>query len=421
MEVSGLSAITAAMTMNTQELPFDVMNPEFTRNPHPIFAHLRSAAPALYWPTGKGYLFSRYRDVIALFRESRLGHDHTLGAGLPAEVKAAFPDYAAMFDTGFNRDPAEHLRIRKIVNPVFSPRAVEAHRPKIESVLNGLLDQLPREGVINVAAQYSRHYPVRVIAGMLGIPPGYEAEFVAFAEAIIVVALAPLPPDVFASYMPAVSQGMKIVRECIAERRAHPGENDLMSQLIAACDEEHRLSNEHLLSLVAGIVVGGSDTTVHLTSYAILELLRHPDQLALLRSDDSLARGALDETLRYNNFSRFPLPRWVTEPFSYEGVSLERGMPVYLNLPAAFRDPDFAPDVEVYNIKRPVTTSPWFGFGPHFCLGSSLARMEADIALRSFLRRYPSIELAGEPVYGTHPVIRDIVDLPLRVKSSPDA
>ena len=202
-------------------------------------------------------------------------------------------------------------------------------------------------------------------------------------------------------------------------RRASPLADDLLSLLIHACDDADRLTDGELLSLVSGLLIGGSDTTVHLTTYTLHELLRHPDQMALLRADPGLTRSALDETLRYNSFGRGGgLARFVREEFTYEGVTLRRGQPVFLNMLSAFRDPEFVADADVFDIRRRTHSSPWFGYGPHFCVGASLARMEAEMALQMFLARYPTIELAGPAVYGTHPILRDIVDLPVRVDSA---
>ncbi|MCB9703350.1 MAG: cytochrome P450 [Myxococcales bacterium] len=397
--------------------PFD---PDFVRDPHPLFRRFREEAPIYFWPEGQGNIFFRYRDVMALLREPRLTTDATLGAGYPAELRAAFPDFVALRDNDLQTvSPEAHARIRKLVNPLFGPRALEAHRPRVAEIIGEVIDALPREGVINVFADFARRYPVQVIASLLNIPPGDEATFIDLADSLIATLLPGMPPEVFASYMPAISRGVQLVRRLVDERRAEPIEGDLFSRLINACDEDERLSDGELLSLVSGLLVGGSDTTVHLTTYAILELLRHPDQLALVRADPSLARSALDETLRYNSFGRIGgLVRFPLESFTYEGVELHRGQPVYLNLLSAFRDPELVADPDVFDVRRRINSSPWFGYGPHFCVGASLARMEAEIALNRFLDRYPEIELAGEPVYGTHPLFRDIVDLPVRVRGA---
>lgn len=398
-------------------LHFNPQDPQFVVDPYPTLRRFREQAPIYYWEPARAHIAFRYRDVMALLRDPRLTTDHTLGAGFSPEMRAAFPDFVALREHDLLMVPTEsHAQLRKLISPSFGPRAVEVHRPRVEALIGEVLAALPREGTINVFKDFSEKYPVRVIAGMLSIPSGVEETFLHFADALIATIFPGLTPEQFAAYMPAISRGLALIREIIAERREHPIEGDLLSQLVGACDNDERISEPELLSLVSGIIIGGSDTTVHLTTYTILELLRHPDQLALLRADPGLARLALDETLRYNPFARGGgLVRFASEDFSYEGIELRRGQLLFLNMQAALRDPEFVADPDVYDIKRRTHSSPWFGYGPHFCVGASLARMEAETALQMFLARYPKLELAGPPVYGTHPMFRDIVDLPLRV------
>lgn len=401
------------------KLPFDVMDPAYTRDPYSFLNPLRDAAPAYFWDPGRGPVFLRWSDVSALMRDPRLGHDPTFGQGLPAEMKAAFPDFAELREHDlFMASHAAHARMRKLLNPIFSPKSVEAHLPKVDKIIGALLEKMPDEGVINVFADYSRQYPVRVIAGILNIPEGHERDFVAFSEALIATIIPGLPPEIFAGYMPVISRGMAIVREVIEDRRAHPIDGDMMTQLIQACDAEERLSEAELVSLVAGLIIGGSDTTTHLTGAVMLMLHRHLDQLAILRENLGLARNTLDETLRYHSFGRSFLPRYVHESFTQNNVELAQGSVLYLSFQTAFRDRDFAPDADSYDIRRKHTGSPWFGFGPHFCLGASLARVEAERALQMFFTKYQHTELAGEPEYGTNPIMRDFVNLPIRVRKT---
>lgn len=402
---------------SASSLRFEPFGPAYDTDPHPYLRRFREQDPIHYWEAARGHVVFRYRDMMALIREPRLGTDPTLGHGFSAELRAAYPDYVALRDNDLFVVGADaHARIRKLINPLFTPRALEVHRPRVAQIIAALIDELPTEGVINVFGQYARKYPVRVIAALLNISTDDEADFIAFADALIATISPALTPEAFAGYMPAVSRGVELVRQRIADRRAHPLPDDLLSHLIDSCDADDRLTDGELLSLVSGLLIGGSDTTVHLTTYTILELLRHPDQLALLRADPGLARSALDETLRYNSFGRGGgLVRFAREDFTYEGVQLRRGQPVFFNMISAFRDPEFVPDADVYDIRRRTNSSPWFGYGPHFCVGASLARIEAELALQMFLARYPRAELAGEPVYGTHPLLRDIVDLPVRV------
>jgi len=398
-------------------LNFNPNDPGYLADPHPLLRRFREQAPIYYWEPARAYIAFRHRDVMALIRDPRLSTDHTLGAGFSPEMRAAFPDFVGLREHDlFSVSAESHARIRRLISPSFGPRAVEAHRPRVEALIREVLAGLPHEGTINVFKDFSEKYPVRVIASMLSIPSGVEEDFLHFADALIATIFPGLTPEQFASYMPAISRGLATIREYIAERREHPIADDLLSQLVGACDHHDRISDPELLSLVSAIIIGGSDTTVHLTTYTILELLRHPDQLALLREDPSLARLALDETLRFNSFGRGGgLPRFVREDFTYEGVNFQRGQVIFLNMIGAFRDPEFVADPDVYDIKRRTQSSPWFGNGPHFCIGASLARMEAETALQMFLARYPKLELAGPPVYGTHPILRDIIDLPVRV------
>ncbi|MDC0723757.1 cytochrome P450 [Nannocystis bainbridge] len=401
----------------TSELKFDPFDPAFVEDPYPTFQRFREQAPIYAWEQAKGHIVFRYRDVMALIRDPRLVTDPTLGSGFSDELRAAYPDFVAMRENDlFVMRPESHARVRKLVTPLFGPRQLEAHRPRVVEIVREVLEKLPERGVINVFRDFAQNYPVRVIAAMLNIPPGAEAEFIAMADALIATIFPGLSPEVFASYMPAISRGRQIVRAVIADRRENPLADDLLTHLISACDDADRLSDGELESLIAGLIIGGSDTTVHLTTYAIMELLRNPEQMAILREDPSLARSALDETLRYNAFGRGGgLTRFVEEPFSWNGVDFHRGQPVFLNTQSALRDPEFVADPDVYDIRRRTGSSPWFGHGPHFCLGASLARLEAESALQQFLARYPTIELAGPPVYGDHPIFRDIRDLPVRV------
>jgi cytochrome P450 enzyme len=405
------------MSAATQDLRFDPLDPEYAKDPYPLFDRLRREAPVQHWDMGGGPVFFRHRDCLALLRDPRLGNDPNLGAGVSAELKTNFPDFANQLDHSiFYAEWASHTRIRKLVNPYFGPRAIEVHRPKVKAIIDALLDKLPREGEIDVSRDFCRLFPVQVISSVLNIPREQQDEFLAFSDALVATALPGLPPELFASYMPAFSRGCELLRELIAERETKPIENDILSQLVLARDEGEKLSEEELIALVAALCAGGTDTTYHGTNNTILSLLRNPDQLALLRADPTLARAAFEEGLRFQTIQRVPLVRYPKEPVSYEGMLLERGKPVFIAIMSALRDPEYLADANVYDIRRQVPgTTFWFGHGIHFCLGASLARLEAEIALQGFFARYPKVELAGEPVYGSNMILRNIDRLPLRV------
>ncbi|HRI66077.1 MAG TPA: cytochrome P450, partial [Polyangium sp.] len=322
------------MTTTTLQHPkFDPMDPIYAKDPYPIFARFRQDEPVTHWDLGGGPVFFRYRDCLALMRDTRLGNDPHLGAGLHSAFKSAYPEFAEHVEnTIFYADGISHARLRKLVNPSFGPRMIEAHRSRVKAIIDSLLDKLPREGEIDVSADFNRLYPVRVISNILNIPEQFEREFIAYADALIATALPGVPPDLFASYMPAFLRGCAIVRECIAERREKPLENDLLTELVQARDEGDKLSDAELVALVGSLLAGGTDTTVHGTNNTILSLLRNPEQMALVRANSALAKIAFEEALRYEGIQRVPLVRYPKETIEFEGRQLERGKPVFIAL-----------------------------------------------------------------------------------------
>lgn len=359
--------------------------------------------------------------MAALLRDPRLVTDPTLGAGLPAIVRAMFPEFVDLRESALHLiTPEAHARLRRLVNPLFTQRQLESQRQRVGSIVAAVVDALPSAGTVDVATALARRYPLAVIAAVLGIPPAALTDLAALAEVLVAITIPGLSPDVFVSYMPTVSRGIALLRECVEERRAGLRDGDLIGFLVHACDDEDRLSDPELLSLLGTILGAGIDTVTHLTCYAVLELLHHPDQLALLRADPTLARGVLDETLRFNAFGRCGggITRYVRESFRYEGVDFERGQPVLFNTTSAFRDPELADDADTFDIRRRHAITPWWGHGAHVCLGAALARMEAEAALQQFFARYEQVELAEPPVYGNHPIFRDIVQLAVRVRGA---
>lgn len=421
MRPYGSAWYAANMVSGEDPLKFDPYDPTYVADPHPILRKFREQAPICYWAQARGNVVFRHRDMAALLRDPRLVSDPTLGAGMPAFVRTMFPDFAELRESALHLiTPEAHARIRRLVNPLFTRRQLESQRPRVDAIVASVVDALPREGVIDIPGALARRYPLQVLSALLHIPPESGDDLAALADVLVAITVPGIAPERFLAYMPVVTRGICLLRGCIAERRARPIEGDLVSYLVHACDEQERLSDAEMLSLIGTILGAGIDTVSHLTCYAMLELLRHPEQLALLRADPGLARGALDETLRFNAFGRCGggVTRHVREDFVYEGVAFERGQPVLFNTTSAFRDADLAADADVYDICRRHATTPWWGQGAHVCLGAALARMEAEAALNQFFARYPVVELAGEPVYGTHPIFRDIVELPVHVRST---
>jgi cytochrome P450 len=296
-------------------------------------------------------------------------------------------------------DPPDHTRLRRLVSKAFTPRTVARLEPRIRAITSDLLTAAAAAGQMEVVSQLAYPLPVRIISELLGVPvedhprfAGWSArlahslqpDFGLDAEAAKAKAeAAAVAGDEFAVYF----------RDLIARRRAEPTE-DLLSEMIAAEDDGERLNEDELIATCVLLLVAGHETTVGLISNAILALLRHPDQLALLRGDPSLAAGAVEETLRYD------APVQMTARVARGGLQIgplaaPDGALVLLLLAATGRDPRVFDDADTFDIRRGSTGHLAFAAGPHFCLGAPLARLEAAIALESFARRIQRPELVA--------------------------
>ncbi len=294
-------------------------------------------------------------------------------------------------------DPPDHTRLRRLVSKAFTPRTIARLEPRIRAITAELLGAAAAAGQLEVVSQLAYPLPVRVISELLGVPVEDHPRFAGWSarlasslqpgfgvnpeEAQARADAAQAASDEFAGYF----------RELIARRRASPSD-DLLSQLIRVEDAGQMLTEDELIATCVLLLVAGHETTVGLISNAILALLRHPGQLALLRQDPGLAGGAVEETLR------FDAPVQLTGRVARGGlpvgaVAAPDGALVLLLLAATGRDPDVFPDPDVFDIRRGAGQHLAFAAGPHFCLGAPLARLEATIALQEFAAMAGGAEL----------------------------
>ncbi len=214
--------------------------------------------------------------------------------------------------------------------------------------------------------------------------------------------------------------GKRLLVRLIESRRSAPSD-DLLTDLIRAEEEGDRLTIDQLMGIIIGLLIAGSDTTVHGLCFAVFELLRHPDVLKAVLADRTLLKGAIDESLRHNPFMKFgTLPRYALEDVQLSGVTIPKGHRVHPIVSAALHDPEVYPNPEAFDIRRDNTGSLVFGIGPHYCLGAPLARLELNIAVGSLLDRSSNPRLIDvEPEFRPNPQMRDMVAL--RVALGPQA
>ena len=313
------------------------------------------------------------------------------------------------------RDPPHHTRLRDAVSRAFTPRAVEALRPRIQAHAEAPFDRLASAGRMDVVADLAEPLPRAVIGELLGIPEAHRPACAAWSAAVArSLDALPIPED-----RPLVAEGQTArralggyVRELIAARRAQPA-SDLVSTLVEAADGDGLLSDSELVAMVVLLLVAGTETAVSLIGTTVLALLQHPDALARLREAPWHLPAAVEEAVRWES----PVQRtWriATTDIAFGDHIIPRGALVVLLLGAANRDPARFPAPDRFDLDRPASGHVAFGAGVHVCLGAALARLEAQVAVGTLLRRLATLRLAtDQPAWRLTATLRGLTTLPV--------
>ena len=404
------------MEMAITERKYDLYGREFRADPYRVLAQMREHDPVFQQPGLDGktpiWFVTRYADVAAvLLDDVRFVRDAKL-AFTPEELEAmpvsGVPE--AIENHMLNRDGDDHRRLRRLVTKAFTPKMVEQLRPRIQTIADQLLNVVEPRGTMDLSAEYAFPLPITVIAELLGVPIADQDRFKAWSEAVIT----PVPQG-DEGFFEQMGAFVAYLAEFFAARRAQPAD-DLVSALLAARDEDDALSEEEVFGTVVLLMVAGHETTVGLIGNAVLNLLQHPDQLALVRGNASLISGAVEEILRYEGPVERTLNRWAATDVELGGHMIRRGELVIAILGAADRDPQRFEDPDRLDVCRHDTRHLAFGRGSHFCLGAPLARLETEIALETLLRRLPGLRLAvrrEELEWRATPGFRRVVELPV--------
>jgi cytochrome P450 len=402
----------------SQTLPpplFDPFAPGFTDDPYPQYAAMRAGAPVYRHPFGF-WLLTRYEDVSWLLRSGLSVEDGNITDRQLLDLRELMrgeavrrTDRVSMLD----RDPPDHTRLRRLVSKAFTPRAVEALRPRVTALVGEMLDAAEARGRVDLVDALAFPLPFAVIAEMLGTPPA-DHERIRQLSGTVVRSLEPVNDRaLIAAIADADAELAQIAADMIAWKRANPAD-DLLTELINAEDDGDVLDDDELIAQTLLLYIAGHETTVNLIAGGTLALLRHPAQLARLRSDPGLAGNAVEELLRYD--SPVQASRRITlEPVSVSGVSIPAGAFVLASLGSANRDEDFwGPDAAEVRLDREnARQHVSFGAGPHHCLGASLARLEASIALAQLTTRFPGLALDGEVTWNGRINLRGPAHLPV--------
>lgn len=399
---------------------FNPYAPGYDQNPYPVFEQLRREAPIYYWQEGRGWLVSRYDDILAVLRDKRFTPNRAdWEFAAQAGVASFSPELAELNKHGlFALADQEHTRVRRLVSPAFTPRATERLRSEVQAIIDDVLDSVAAKGTVNVVSDIAEKIPSRVIGSMLKIPKGREALFQDFTDAVVKCILPGLIREEERAKLSAdIREGLQLIRQTVEDRRQNPLENDILTTLIQTEEQGDKLSKQELLSLVGSLIVGGFETTVHLIGFSVLNLLKRPELFAQLKAEPELAKNVVDEVLRFDNFGKLGIARYALEDVELGGVTIKKGQLVMLMLNSALRDEAAFDKADVFDVRRNTNASIAFGNGAHYCLGANLARLELQIVLNTLVRRFPDMKLEGEPTFGPHPVIRRLETLQVKLNA----
>jgi cytochrome P450 len=387
--------------MGTLATELDLPDLTWVDDPALSFEEMRSAcdaAAAESWLARNMFGFSvlRYDDVVAMLRDKRW---HS-AAGQILELSGIDnPEWLARRRTSIlSAEGDEHVRLRRLVGPAFSPRHADELRPFMREVVNGLVDGFADRGRADIATDFCEPYPIPIICELFGAPKDDWRQFSAWATDIFRIFNANLQEDM-PTIIAAQDELDAYLGELIAKRRTSPAD-DLISSLIAAEDEGDRLSHEEMLSLCVAVLMAGTDTTRNQLGCSVFLFSQHPEQWQLLRERPELAPRAVEETMRYLGTVR-STGRLASEDIEYKGVVFPKGTFLAPSLHTANRDASTFSEPLEFDITREPSNKPQltFGSGIHFCLGAALARAEQQEALTIMAERLPNLRLDGEVVW----------------------
>lgn len=372
--------------------PVDLSSQDFVDNKYAYYQRILEDRPVLEARISlvKMYAVARYEDCTNLLKDARVLRNRSTVTG---GSRAPFPlpkTLKPMIESMIIEDDPNHRRLRDLVRRAFRPQAIAALEARIDEYSRELLEELASEHQFDLQARYALPIPVRMISDMMGVSrdamPKFQETFSVLTKGfgglrLLRTLFWDLPATV------------RLVRELVDEKRAHPGD-DILTGLIQAENDGDRLTEDEIVGMVFLLIVAGFETTVHLITNGVATLLEHPEQLDRLRGDPTLIDSAVEEILRHRGPVHGTKPGYAIEDITLHGVTIPRGKPIIPLLGAANHDPRVFESPERFDIARHPNRHLAFGHGNHFCLGAHLARAEARFAIRNLIERFPDLALA---------------------------
>lgn len=413
----GIMRVMARIEKWESGVSFNPLDPRLLDNPYPSYHALREKDPVHRSRVGP-WVISRYDYAMEIFQDKRMSNDLRKGALWPRtrklQLKAGRTQEELDNPDMLHSDPPRHTRLRGLVNQAFTPGSLAGLAPRVEQITNDLLDAAVKKDPIDLITGVAHPLPVIVIAEMLGISPEDRDQFRVWSEQILRGYKYPNLMDLKAA-LKAEREYQAYLTKIIERRRVDP-QDDLITRLVQAEQAGDRLSLHELFSICTLLLVGGNETTANLIGNGLHALLKHPEQLHLLRDRPELGPSAVEELLRYDG----PIVvdgRYATEACDFHGKAIKPGHILLLLVGAINRDPERFESPDTLDIARENNRHLAFGHGIHHCLGAALTRLETSIVLRVILERYPNLRLGNHPItrMAGNWGLRGLVSLPVHI------
>ncbi|GCE23935.1 cytochrome P450 [Dictyobacter kobayashii] len=381
-----------------------LLDEEMMNRRYEIFRHVQGERRVFYSEKLQRWIFTQYSDVREALRDARLSSEQlpSVLKQLPAEIRDTLDTDNPLLRQAnkimMSRDDPDHARLRLLVNKAFTPRMIEHQRPLITRLTHDLLDQMGQQEQPDFIRDLAIPLPIMVIAALIGIPYESLGQIKQWSDAGADFLGKPTDTlEVFFRMAGAAMEFNAFIHPHLEERRRQP-KDDLLSAFIAAESQGDKLTEDELIANIYLLLAAGNETTTNLLGNGLYALLKHPDQLELLRQRPALADTAVEEILRYESPSQIT-GRHTKRELEIAGQQIGADQSIMLLLGMANRDPQVFTDPDRFDITRKDNKHIAFGLGPHYCLGAPLARLEAQVILPMVLERFPAIHLTDSQIH----------------------
>lgn len=374
----------------------DLFSPSAVADPHSYYGRIRDLDPVHWNARHRSWILTRYKDVATAFGDRRLSSNVLDGRSAGGRWERSYRMLSRWMPFS---DPPTHTRLRQLAQAAFTLRRVERMRSHLEQIVESLLDDMARSGrVVDLVRALCFPLPATVIAELLGVPPADRDRFKVWSDELGGLVFSALgDPHRHSRAEGAVIALETYVRDTIERLRREP-DDGLISGFIEVESEGDRLTTEEMVAMCVLLLFGGHETTTGLLANAAIALMRDPEKADQLRSQPEIIETAVEEFVRFDGPAKLTVRR-ATETIDIAGRSIEEGQRVLLVQVAANRDPERFPAPDVLDLTRSPNPHMGFGRGIHHCLGSPLARLEAQVALPLFLERFPQARLVDDVRY----------------------